>query len=71
MFLMAYGGLPLLFIYKWERGFSYNLEFTLCRSLPSLFIYFIALLVVKMIGRQDIEKIPILGAYVAPIFPRR
>lgn len=70
VFLMAYGGLSAFVYLQWERGFS--LTWSLLLTLTAcLFIYFIALLVVKMIGRQDIQKIPILGAYLAPIFPRR
>lgn len=34
-------------------------------------LYFIALVALKLIGSQDIQRIPLIGTKVAPLFPRR
>lgn len=70
MFFMAYGG---LYIFEYmQQVLQFRLLWGLLNTLVlSIVIYFIALLVVKMIGRQDIQRVPIIGPHIAPYFPKR
>lgn len=70
MGFMAYGGIYCFEYLQTELGLSMSLSLLYALVVSGL-CYFIALLVVRMIGRQDIENIPIIGVYIAPIFPRR
>jgi stage V sporulation protein B len=70
MFFMAYGGkyILLLLMNEYSLQQMWALIATICIS---TIIYFIALIFLKMIGRQDIERLPWIGRKVAPIFPRK
>jgi stage V sporulation protein B len=70
MFLMAYGG---KYIYqKLFIEYSIDMLWALLASiLISVSMYFISLILFKMVGRQDIQRIPYIGKGIAPIFPKR
>ncbi|RXT14751.1 stage V sporulation protein B [Ammoniphilus sp. CFH 90114] len=40
-------------------------------SLGAIFIYLIFLLFLKVLGKQDIQRIPFLGKFISPLFPLR
>lgn len=72
---VAMGGMALggNFVYKGllsagDLGRFGSLFLALCAA---LFIYFCILTLVRMIGRQDIERFPVIGKLLAPFFPKR
>ncbi|WP_202080187.1 stage V sporulation protein B [Caldalkalibacillus salinus] len=70
MFGMAYAG-----IYTMQRLVGvYGLELLWALLLTvslSLLLYFILLILLKMIGRQDIARVPVIGPIIGPMFPKR
>lgn len=70
MLFMAFFGKYLLL---WGvKEFELTLLWALIPTLIlSLSIYFVVLIILRVIGRQDIERIPFFGKPLSPFFPRR
>ncbi|MDQ0339523.1 stage V sporulation protein B [Caldalkalibacillus uzonensis] len=70
MAVMAVGGLYCLESLQSELNLSLSWALVLTLFFAGG-IYFLSLLVMKVIGRQDIERIPLIGPHIAPFFPKR
>ncbi|GGK16183.1 stage V sporulation protein B [Caldalkalibacillus thermarum] len=70
MAMMAAGG---VYGFDWlQRELGLSLLWALVLTLLFAgWLYFLSLIALKMVGRQDMERIPIIGKHIAPIFPRR
>jgi stage V sporulation protein B len=70
MVIMTVGGRQA---YQWAgENFPFSPSSTLLLAIAlALFLYLCALLALKLIGQQDIERIPFIGKRLAPYFPKR
>lgn len=70
MFIMAYGGKMTLLklVEQYDIALLWALLAAICFS---VILYFVSLIILKMVGSQDIAKIPYVGKGLAPLFPRR
>jgi stage V sporulation protein B len=67
---MAFGG---KFFIEWGIQ-TYELSLLwglICTLIVSFTLYFLILIALKMIGRQDIQRVPLIGKMIAPLIPRR
>jgi stage V sporulation protein B len=60
-------------LYEWmQKEAHLSMTWALIGSLAGVgILYALALLVLKVVGRQDVSRIPFIGEKIAPIFPRR
>lgn len=69
MFFMAYSG---KYILEKLYGASVELLWALILSIiGAMCVYLFSLIMLKMIGKQDVERIPYIGKGIAPLFPKR
>lgn len=69
MLIMAYSGKYML---EKLYGASIELLWALILSIiGAMCVYLFSLIMLKMIGKQDVERIPYIGKGIAPLFPKR
>lgn len=53
------------------QGSFHSIVSLLLAISAAVFVYCFSLVLLRMVGRQDIERFPFLGKFLAPLFPKR